>query len=115
MKKFGDCLKNIRQERGMTLEEMAKLLGTTKQVLSKYENHQRTPKVTVANEYAQKLGISLNVLLGIEEKSPAEAEDRSETLNKIETILNGLSEKEQELWLRRLEAMIQAEKDTPLE
>jgi len=62
--KFGDRLKQIRLERNMSQEELALLLGTSKQVISRYETNQRTPKITVANEYAEKLGVHLNVLLG---------------------------------------------------
>lgn len=61
---FGDILKSIRLQRGMSQEELATLLGTTKQVISRYETNQRTPKITVANEYAQRLGVSLDALLG---------------------------------------------------
>lgn len=60
---FGDRLKQIRLDRDMSQEELALLLGTSKQVISRYETNQRTPKITVANEYAQKLGVPLNALL----------------------------------------------------
>ena len=62
--KFGDRLKEIRLARNMSQEELASLLGTSKQVISRYEKNQRTPKITVANEYASKLNLSLNELLG---------------------------------------------------
>ena len=61
---LGDILKQLRQAKGMSQEEFASLLGTTKQVVSRYENGQRTPKITVAQKYAEVLGISLNELLG---------------------------------------------------
>ena len=34
---FGDILKQIRRELGLSQDELAALLGTTKQVLSRYE------------------------------------------------------------------------------
>lgn len=61
---FGIILKEIRLERDMSQEDFATLLGTTKQVISRYENSQRTPKITVAKEYADILKISLSRLLG---------------------------------------------------
>lgn len=61
---FGDRLKALRKERKMSQEEIATLLDTSKQVISRYETNQRTPKITVVNEYAQKLNVPLNVLLG---------------------------------------------------
>lgn len=63
-KKFGDCLREIRIAKEMSQEQLAELLGTTKQVISKYETNQRTPKVTVANDYAIKLNVPLGALLG---------------------------------------------------
>lgn len=68
---FGDRLKAIRLEKHMSQDEFAALLGTSKQVISRYETNQRTPKVTVANKYAEILNISLNTLLG--EESDAES------------------------------------------
>ena len=53
---FGQNLRALRAERGFSQEELAALLGTTKQVVSRYENGQRTPKVTVVEEFARRLG-----------------------------------------------------------
>lgn len=72
--KFGDRLKIIRLSRHMSQEELATLLGTSKQVISRYETNQRTPKITVANEYAEKLNVPLNTLLG-EENTETKPED----------------------------------------
>lgn len=61
---FGDRLREIRKELGMSQEEFAKKLGTSKQVLSRYETNQRAPKITLARDYAEKLGVSLDYMLG---------------------------------------------------
>lgn len=61
--KFGDKLKNIRLGKKMSQEEFANYLGTSKQVISRYETNQRTPKITVAQEYADKLNIPLHYLI----------------------------------------------------
>lgn len=60
---FGDKLKQLRLERNMSQEELAGLLGTSKQVISRYETNQRTPKITIAQKYAIQLGIPLNYLI----------------------------------------------------
>lgn len=62
MSTFGDNLRKIRKERNMTQDELAVVLGTSKQVLSRYENGQRSPKVSVVSEYAEKLGVPINAL-----------------------------------------------------
>jgi len=61
---FGDRLRQIRKEMGLSQEEFAKLLGSTKQALSRYETNQRAPRITIAGEYAEKLGVTLDYLLG---------------------------------------------------
>jgi len=64
--KFGDALRSIREQRGWTLDEMAKKLNTTKQALSRYERGERTPKITVAAKFAEILDVPLELLLGYE-------------------------------------------------
>lgn len=61
---FGDRLRQMRREMGLTQDEFAQKLGTSKQVLSRYETNQRIPKVTQARKYADKLGVSLDYMLG---------------------------------------------------
>lgn len=65
---FGDRLRQLRRSRGLSQDELAALLGTTKQVLSRYETGQRVPRLSVVADYAQKLGVPLSVLSG---ESPA--------------------------------------------
>lgn len=60
---FGKSLKAIRIYNGWSQEELAKKLHTTKQVISKYENSQRSPNVYVAKRYADILGVSLISML----------------------------------------------------
>lgn len=67
IEKFGDRLKRLRTSKKLSQDELAEMLNTSKQVISRYENNQRTPKITTASEYAQALGVSLNYLLGEDE------------------------------------------------
>ena len=61
--KFGESLKKIREENKWTLEEMAEKLGSTKQVLSRYERGERVPKITMAAKFAEILDVPLNVFV----------------------------------------------------
>lgn len=63
---FGEKLKNIRIANGWTQEDLAKKLGTSKQVISRYENNQRTPIITIAAEYARILNVSVDFLINNE-------------------------------------------------
>lgn len=60
---FGEKLRLIRQYKLMTQEDLAHLLGTSKQVISRYELGQTTPKIGVAAEWCEKLGVSLDSML----------------------------------------------------
>ena len=61
--KFCDKLKLLREEREMSLSEFANLLGTSKQVISRYERGENTPKITTVSHYAEVLGVSLQYLV----------------------------------------------------
>ena len=61
---FGDRLRAIRKEKGMSQDEFAQMLGTSKQVLSRYEIGQRIPKITQVQEYAKRLNVSADYLMG---------------------------------------------------
>ena len=62
--KFGTIIRNIREQNGWSLEQMAEKLETTKQALSYYERGKRTPKITVAAKFAEKLDVPLKFLVG---------------------------------------------------
>ena len=60
---FGERLREIRKDMGMTQDEFAKKLGTSKQILSRYELDQRTPKIDQVVKFARKLNVSLEHLI----------------------------------------------------
>ncbi len=61
---FGERLRQIRKERGLTQDEFAKILDTSKQILSRYELEQRSPRIEQVRKYAEKLQVSVDYLLG---------------------------------------------------
>lgn len=61
---FGERLRELRKEKGLSQDEFAKLLGTSKQILSRYELGQRSPKIEQVSKYAEKLKVSVDYLLG---------------------------------------------------
>lgn len=64
MSEFGNVLKLFRKRCGISQEKLADLLGTTKQVISRYERGERSPKISVAKKYAEILGMTLEQLNG---------------------------------------------------
>ena len=61
---FGARLPQIRKELGETQDEFAARIGTSKQVLSRYESGQRIPKISLAEKYSKALGVSVDYLMG---------------------------------------------------
>lgn len=69
MSAFGNNLRKYREAHGLTQAELAELLGTSKQVVSRYENGQRSPKISVVSHFAAALGMTI-AELSSEEKLP---------------------------------------------
>ena len=54
--KIGVILRQIRQEAGLTQEELAKKLNTKKSAISRIENHARDIRLSTLEKYAAALG-----------------------------------------------------------
>lgn len=70
---FGERLRRIRKEMGETQDEFAVRIGTSKQVLSRYENGQRIPKISLVEGYAKALNVSVDYLMGVTPEESQEA------------------------------------------
>ena len=58
---FGTKLRAIRVEQGMSQEELAHLVGTSRQVISRYENAQRVPSISIVSQLAGALSAKFSV------------------------------------------------------
>ncbi len=63
MATFGEKIKGIRFYLGFTQQEIADKLDVSKQVISKYENEQTSPRLDTVNNFAKILGIDLTFLI----------------------------------------------------
>ena len=75
MSQFSENLRRIRFERHMTQEEFAQLLGTSKQNISRYESGAVSPKISTAQNIADKLGMSLAELNGSQDGDAQQARE----------------------------------------
>lgn len=64
MSGFSETLKKLRDGKGMSQEEFAALVGTSKQNISRYESGEVSPKISTAALMAKKLGVTLSELNG---------------------------------------------------
>ena len=80
MVNFGNTLKKLRLQEGLTQQQLASSLGVTKSVVSYYELQARYPSPEVLRKLASLFHVSTDYLLGIE---------KGETID-----LTGLSEED---------------------
>ena len=64
MTTFGERLKELRSERGLTLSQMADKFHKTKASFSAYENDKRKPDMDLISDIADYFGVSVDYLLG---------------------------------------------------
>lgn len=86
---LGTRLRALREEKGLTLEQVANVVGTTKVSIGRYEKDEREPKSEMLNLLADFFNVSVDYLLG---------RDASKHLrnssDKTITSINNLSKKE---------------------
>ncbi len=64
--RVGAALATLRQARSLSLDELSRLAGVSKSMLSQIERHQANPTVAVVWRLATALGIGVGELLGAE-------------------------------------------------
>lgn len=65
---FGENLRKLRTERGLTQKEMGDRVGLSKAVVSKYENSLGYPSLDMLIKIAAFFGVSTDYLLGASSK-----------------------------------------------
>lgn len=63
---FANKIAEARIAKGWNQKELAERLGTTQQVVSRYENGERDPKASVIAAMSAELGVTISYLLGLE-------------------------------------------------
>lgn len=63
-------LKELRKEKGVTQDAVAAYLGVSRQAYSNYEKGKRLPDHHMLKKLASYFGVSVDVLLGVEESMP---------------------------------------------
>ena len=66
-KEFGEKIKNLRKQKGLTQTELAKKMGTTQSTIYKYEKGLRTIPLNVIEKFANIFETSVDILLNTKE------------------------------------------------
>ncbi|MDU5915724.1 MAG: helix-turn-helix transcriptional regulator, partial [Negativicoccus succinicivorans] len=61
---FGEILRSLRIERGITQDELATTVGVAKSTISMYESNQRRPGFEMMEAIADALNVDMNTLYG---------------------------------------------------
>ena len=61
---FGECITSLRKVVGLSQNELGKAVGTSGDIIGKYERNEVKPSIEVASKIADYLGVSLDYLLG---------------------------------------------------
>lgn len=101
---FGDKLRKYREEHGISQEQLGAILGTSKQVISRYEKGQRSPQLDTAQSYARKLGLPVVYLADNSCDRIMEQEDNSLTpmQDALWRRISGMSDRKAEALLELL-------------
>ena len=89
---LGKRIVSNRKRMGLTQDQLAEKLGVTAQAVSKWENDQSCPDITMLPRLAEIFGISTDELLGIEPQ-PRETVHQAEVVAKEAAPENGRSDK----------------------
>lgn len=71
---LGKRIVAARKRLGLTQDQLAEQLGVTAQAVSKWENDQSCPDITMLPKLAEIFGVTTDALLGIEKKNVRQAE-----------------------------------------
>ncbi len=66
--RLGVRVRDLRKDRGLTLEELAEASGVSRAMISKLERGEKNPTLVIAARLAEGLGVSLSRLAGVEER-----------------------------------------------
>ena len=75
---FGSQSRKLREQAGLTQEQVAYQVGVTKSMISYYELRERAPSASVLVKYAQIFHVSTDYLLGLEKHRRIDVNDLNE-------------------------------------
>ena len=80
-------LKSLRNEKGISQQQLADVIGTTQQSINKYENHKIEPDIATLISIAQYFNTSVDYLIGNTEVNRVIENVEKYDLNKTEANL----------------------------
>lgn len=94
-KTFGNRVKKLRNERGLSMDKLAEILGITKSRISMWENNGVVPRDDLLLKLSDYFNVSIDYLLGNDELD-GKAPQESETLHFLQRGLKELNDEQLE-------------------
>ena len=91
---FGDKIGQLRKEKGLSREELGKIVGTSAAIIGRYERGDMKPSIEIATKIAKALEVSLDYLVG----NSTEIVKDKKVLKRLESIATMPDEKKTELF-----------------
>lgn len=108
---FGDRLRQLRKEQALTQTELGERMGISQRLVAYYEAQGGSPSPELLVRFADALGISTNVLLGVERPSRAERPNpESVRVWRRFRRVQELSEHDRKAVLRMIDAFVEGSK-----
>lgn len=96
LRKFGEKIKHLREERNLSQEELAKLLGMHRTYISQVENGKRNIRLVNIGKIALALNVRLKDLFDFEIDRSDASGDRKEVKDKSEIFKERIKDLEKE-------------------
>lgn len=101
---FGEHITTLRKRKGLSQAELGKAVGTSGDIIGKYERNEVKPSIEVAAKIADALEVSLDYLVG---KTSVEVD--SKTLKRLQDIQK-LNEQDRSTVLEMVDAFLRDRK-----
>lgn len=99
-------LKTLRKSKGLSMKELGSSFGLAESTISLYENGKRQPDNDTILKFAEYFGVSVDYLLGREEKTPSDS-NLSEGEKMLLDLFNRVPEEKQELLLQLIRTALE--------
>jgi len=104
---MGNRIKELREQRGLTQQQLADMIGTTKQQIGRLEGAKRR----LSDQWVQKIAGALEVHPGELWAEVPAGEQLSPQEEAMLNLFRGLSEEQRQAWLKAFTAMAQPARD----
>ena len=97
---FNIRLKELRHEKGLTQDELGKILNVSGKTIGTWERDSRQPNIETINELADFFGVTADYLLGRTPTPEFTAKNELDVQNIVDDLINGLSNENSLAYLR---------------